>query len=65
MTPRYGSGGAYVNYPDPELPAWARAYYGPNLERLIEVKTKYDPTGLFRSPQAVPLTGVGSAGTET
>ena len=60
----YGSGGAYVNYPDPELPAWTRAYYGPNLERLIEVKAKYDPTGLFRSPQAIPLTRIGSAGTE-
>ncbi|HEX6075964.1 MAG TPA: FAD-binding oxidoreductase [Micromonosporaceae bacterium] len=59
----YGSGGAYVNYPDLDLPAWARAYHGDNLERLIEVKAKYDPTALFRSPQAVPLTGVGSAGT--
>jgi FAD/FMN-containing dehydrogenase len=50
----YGSGGAYVNYPDPDLPAWARAYYGDNLERLIEIKTKYDPTALFRSPQTIP-----------
>lgn len=51
----YGSGGAYVNYPDPDLPAWARAYYGDNLERLIEIKAKHDPTALFHSPQAIPL----------
>lgn len=56
----HGSGGAYVNYPDPDLPAWARAYHGGNLERLIEIKAKYDPTGLFRSPQAIPLPGQAS-----
>lgn len=50
----WGTGGAYVNYPDPDLPDWARAYHGRNLERLSELKARYDPDRVFRFPQALP-----------
>jgi hypothetical protein len=43
----YGSGGAYANFPDPELPDEHRAYWGDNLERVRRVKENYDPEGLF------------------
>jgi FAD/FMN-containing dehydrogenase len=50
----WGSGGAYQNFPDPDLDDWAHAYYGANLERLVRVKAAYDPDGAFRFPQSLP-----------
>jgi len=50
----YGSGGVYPNFPDPDLDDWARAYHGPNLERLMRVKAEYDPENVFRFAQSVP-----------
>ncbi|MFD0683042.1 FAD-binding oxidoreductase [Actinomadura fibrosa] len=52
MEPHLG-GSAYVNYVDHELAGWARAYYGPNLDRLRKVKAAYDPGRLFTFPQAI------------
>jgi FAD/FMN-containing dehydrogenase len=51
----YASGEAYQNYVDPQLHNWEQAYYGANAPRLRQVKKSYDPTGLFRFPQGIPL----------
>jgi hypothetical protein len=40
--------GSYGNYPADEGDAVARAAYGPNYDRLVALKKKYDPTNLFR-----------------
>jgi FAD/FMN-containing dehydrogenase len=49
----YASGGVYPNFPDPDLREWARAYHGPNYERLLRVKARYDPTNFFRFEQSL------------
>jgi FAD/FMN-containing dehydrogenase len=43
----WGSGRAFQNFADPELPDWSEAYYGPNLDRLRRIKDRYDPSNLF------------------
>lgn len=46
----FSTGRTYVNFQTAdEGDERVRATYGPNLERLIEVKTRYDPDNLFRS----------------
>jgi FAD/FMN-containing dehydrogenase len=45
--------GAYVNYMDPDLKGWRRAYYGRHLERLEHVRAKYDPDRRFRFPRGI------------
>jgi len=54
----YSSGGVYVNFPGvgEEGEAQARAAYGGNYERLIDVKNKYDPANLFRLNQNIKPT---------
>ncbi|HET8873638.1 MAG TPA: FAD-binding oxidoreductase [Gaiellaceae bacterium] len=49
----WGSGRVYPNFPDPELEDWAKAYYGPNYDRLVRVKATYDPSGFFRFHQSL------------
>jgi FAD/FMN-containing dehydrogenase len=53
---RYATGEAYQNYADDSLANPLRAYYGENLARLTEVRRTYDPTGVFTTPQGIPLT---------
>jgi FAD/FMN-containing dehydrogenase len=45
---------SYQNFPNRMIENFAEQYYGENLERLIDVKTTYDPTNLFNNPQSIP-----------
>jgi FAD/FMN-containing dehydrogenase len=47
--------GAYVNECDYFQPDWQKAFWGPNYPRLLDIKRRYDPNGLF-----VVHHGVGS-----
>ena len=40
--------GTYVNYLEDEGDPLARAAYGPNYDRLVALKKKYDPSNFFR-----------------
>lgn len=45
--------GAYVNCPDSKLSNWPELYYGSNLEKLIDIKKKYDPNKIFEFEQGL------------
>ena len=49
------SGSAYQNFIARDQPDWQRAYYGSNLERLVEVKNQFDPEDVFSFEQSIPL----------
>jgi FAD/FMN-containing dehydrogenase len=52
----FSTGGTYVNFLGEEGQDRVRAAYGDrgNYERLTDLKTKYDPTNLFRLNQNIP-----------
>ena len=50
----WGSGRVFQNFADPDLEHWAAAYYGPNYDRLVRVKARYDPANLFQFQQSLP-----------
>ena len=49
----YGAGGAYINFMMEEGEDRIKATYGGNYDRLVAIKTKYDPTNLFRVNQNI------------
>jgi FAD/FMN-containing dehydrogenase len=49
--------GSYVNEADYFQPDWQAAFWGGNYARLLRVKRRYDPRGLFTVHH-----GVGSEG---
>ncbi|MGH9173637.1 MAG: BBE domain-containing protein, partial [Vicinamibacterales bacterium] len=51
----HSSGGLYLNFPGfgEEKEALVRAAYGPNYDRLVALKTHYDPANLFRFNQNI------------
>lgn len=45
---------SYQNFPNRRIRDWKRQYYAENYERLVSVKTTYDPDNLFRNAQSIP-----------
>ncbi|WP_219825470.1 FAD-binding oxidoreductase [Nonomuraea typhae] len=53
LADRNSNGETFQNFPDPRISDWRAAYYAENYPRLVEVKRRYDPHGLFRYAQAI------------
>jgi FAD/FMN-containing dehydrogenase len=49
----FATGAVYVNFMTQDEGERVRAAYGPNYERLVQLKRKYDPTNLFRLNQNI------------
>ena len=49
----FASGGAYVNFLTADEGDRVRTAYGPNYDRLAQVKRRYDPDNLFRMNQNI------------
>lgn len=49
----YAAGGAYINFMMDEGDERVKATYGENYEKLVDIKTKYDPLNLFRVNQNI------------
>ncbi len=49
----FASGGVYVNFLTADEGDRVRSAYGPNYDRLAQVKRKYDPDNLFRVNQNI------------
>ncbi len=49
----FASQRTYVNFLNDEGAARVRAAYGPNYERLVALKTEYDPDNLFHLNQNI------------
>ena len=47
ITHPFGTGGVYPNFPEDGLDPWAVEYLGANRERLLALKRRYDPEGVF------------------
>jgi FAD/FMN-containing dehydrogenase len=52
-TAPYATGGVYVNFLTEDESDRVKAAYGPNFQRLAEIKKKYDPQNLFRLNQNI------------
>jgi hypothetical protein len=50
-------GGCYMNEGDWMEENWQQTFFGANYDRLLEVKRKWDPTGLFNCWKCVGWTG--------
>lgn len=49
------SGATFPNYPERNLKDYLRRFYGSNLERLVEIKRKWDPDHYFNSEMSLPI----------
>lgn len=50
----HASSYAYQNFIDRSQADWQHAYYGSNLPRLIDIKSRYDPDDVFHFEQSIP-----------
>jgi FAD/FMN-containing dehydrogenase len=55
-------GGSYVNEADYFEPDWQQSFWGENYQRLLEIKRKYDPEGLFYCHHCVGSEGWSNDG---
>ncbi|KAF0425632.1 FAD-binding domain-containing protein [Gigaspora margarita] len=51
---KYTSFESFQNIIDKELDFWQHRYYRENIEKLVEIKLKYDPHEVFRWSQSIP-----------
>lgn len=54
--------GSYVAESDFFEAGWQQAHWGPNYPRLLSVKRRYDPAGLFFTHHGVGLEGSSANG---
>lgn len=47
---------SFQNFPNPLVTDWKTAYYGRNLQKLVDLKKRLDPQNLFHHAQSIPLT---------
>lgn len=52
----FGNGHAYQNYPSPSQPGEPQRFWGDALERLAQIKNKYDPDNFFNHAEGVQPT---------
>lgn len=45
---------SYQNFTNRRIIDWRQQYYAENFDRLVDVKTQYDPGNLFRNFQSIP-----------
>ncbi|KAJ6530304.1 hypothetical protein B0H19DRAFT_1192769 [Mycena capillaripes] len=45
--------GTYLNEADRNDPDWPQSFWGDNYERLLKMKKKFDPLGVFECPKCV------------
>ena len=53
----YANGGGYINFITQDEASRVRDAYGPNWDRLVALKNRYDPMNLLRMNHNVPPTG--------
>lgn len=46
--------GDYIGNPDRNIKNYLKEYYGENVEKLMDVKRKYDPENIFQYEQSIP-----------
>jgi FAD/FMN-containing dehydrogenase len=52
----FAAGSVYINFMTQEETGRIREAYGPNYDRLVQVKNRYDPRNLFRYNHNIPPT---------
>jgi Berberine and berberine like len=60
---RFSSGEVYVNSLDEDEGHCVQEAYGPNWERLRQLKRRWDPANFFRCNQNIPPAEHGNTGT--
>lgn len=53
ISPASEGGGSYLNEASIMEPKWQEDFYGEHYQKLLEIKKKYDPTGLLYATTAV------------